>query len=210
MTERTAIILKRLEEAYPDAHCELNFTTPLELITATVLSAQTTDRQVNKVTEVFFADCHSLEDFLSLSIPEIENYIHSLGFYHSKAEHLYLMWREIAERFHGEVPQTIDELVTLPGVGRKTANVVVANAFGQAALAVDTHVFRVSNRLGLCHTKTPEETELALKAEIDRELWSDSHHLLIFHGRRCCDARKPHCEVCPVAAYCEHFQGEKP
>ncbi len=202
MTEETKWILDRLEEAYPDARCELNHSSPLELLVATVLSAQTTDRQVNTVTERFFADCRCLEDFLALSEEDIRGYIHSLGFFNSKAAHLYLLFRELKSRFGGEVPQTMEELVSLPGVGRKTANVVLSNAFGVPALAVDTHVFRVANRLGLCRTKTPEETETALKSAIDEALWSRSHHLLIFHGRRTCDSRRPACERCPVREHC--------
>ena len=207
MTEETREILDRLAKAYPDAACELEFEDPLQLITATVLSAQTTDRQVNKVTRVLFADHPDLDSLLTLSQDQIRDYIHTVGFFNTKAEHLYYLWRQIKEEFGGQVPHTMEELTRLPGVGRKTANVVLANAFGIPALAVDTHVFRVSNRLGLAHAKTAEETEKQLKEAIDKDRWSLSHHLLIFHGRRCCKARKPMCEACPVKDLCQ-FYGE--
>ena len=207
MTEKTREILDRLAKAYPDAACELEFEDPLQRITATVLSAQTTDRQVNKVTRVLFADYPDLDSLLTLSQDQIRDYIHTVGFFNTKAEHLYYMWRQIKEEFGGQVPHTMEELTRLPGVGRKTANVVLANAFGIPALAVDTHVFRVSNRLGLAHAKTAEETEKQLKEAIDKDRWSLSHHLLIFHGRRCCKARKPMCEACPVKDLCQ-FYGE--
>ena len=150
MTEKTERIIQGLREAYPDVRCELNFETPLQLLTATVLSAQTTDRQVNKVTEVLFRDCPGLEELLALSEEEIAQYIRTLGFYNTKARNLYKLFRQLADQFGGEVPRTMEDLTTLPGVGRKTANVVMSNAFGIPAIAVDTHVFRVSNRIGQC------------------------------------------------------------
>lgn len=204
MTAEIQRIYEKLEAAYPDAHCELNYTTPLQLISATVLSAQTTDKQVNKVTETFFRDYPDLDHLLTLSIEEIEQIIRSIGFYHNKARNLYLMWREIASRFHGEVPSTMEELTSLPGVGRKTANVVLANAFDVPAIAVDTHVFRVSNRIGLAHASDVEKTEKQLQQALDPSIWSRMHHLLIFHGRRCCHARGPVCSECPIHEYCEN------
>lgn len=206
MNARSKKIIEILEATYPDAHCELNHRNALELLVATVLSAQTTDRQVNIVTEKFFADCPDLDAFLALSEEQIRGYIHSLGFFNSKAAHLYALFRALKERFHGEVPATMEELTSLPGVGRKTANVVLSNAFGVPAIAVDTHVFRVSNRLGLCRTKTPEETELALQKALDQSLWSRAHHLLIFHGRRTCDAKRPRCEECPLSELCAYYK----
>ena len=203
MTERVREIVNRLKEEYPDVRCELDFETPLQLLIATVLSAQTTDKQVNKVTAKLFADCPNLEALLQLSKDEIKEYIRTLGFYNSKADHLYLLFRQLANDFHGEVPRTMDELTTLSGVGRKTANVVMSNAFGVPAIAVDTHVFRVSNRIGLAHAENVEKTEQQLMEAIDRDLWTLCHHLLIFHGRRCCSARKPNCENCVIRAYCE-------
>lgn len=206
MEDKVHMIYERLRSEYPDVHCELNFQTPLQLLTATVLSAQTTDRQVNKVTERLFGDCPELEDLLKLSVEELEEYIHSLGFYHTKARNLYQLFRQLADRFGGEVPKTMEELTSLPGVGRKTANVVMSNAFGIPAIAVDTHVFRVSNRIGLAHAKNVEETEKQLQQALDPQVWSLMHHLLIFHGRRCCTARSPQCERCVLAGCCEYHQ----
>ena len=208
MTERVQKIYELLKEEYPDVHCELNYQTPLQLLTATVLSAQTTDRQVNRVTEKLFAEHPDLDTLLELSEEELENYIHSLGFYHTKARNLYRLFRELADRFQGEVPQTMQELTSLPGVGRKTANVVLANAFGIPAIAVDTHVFRVSNKIGLAHVSNVRETEKQLQNALDPEMWSLMHHLLIFHGRRCCSARSPQCERCVIRQYCEYYQKE--
>lgn len=208
MTERVQKIYELLKEEYPDVHCELNYQMPLQLLTATVLSAQTTDRQVNRVTEKLFAEHPDLDTLLELSEEELENYIHSLGFYHTKARNLYRLFRELADRFQGEVPQTMQELTSLPGVGRKTANVVLANAFGIPAIAVDTHVFRVSNKIGLAHASNVRETEKQLQNALDPEIWSLMHHLLIFHGRRCCSARSPQCERCVIRQYCEYYQKE--
>lgn len=208
MTEKVQKIYEKLKEEYPDVRCELNYETPLQLLVATVLSAQTTDRQVNRVTETFFKDCPDLDHLLQLSQEEIETYIRSLGFYHMKSRNLYMLFRELADRFGGEVSSTMEELTSLPGVGRKTANVVLSNAFGVPAIAVDTHVFRVSNRIGLAHAKNVEETEKQLQQALDPSIWSLMHHLLIFHGRRCCSARNPQCERCVIAAECEQRERE--
>lgn len=203
MTDRVSEIIDKLREEYPDVRCELDYQTPLQLLVATVLSAQTTDKQVNKVTARLFADCPDLEALLQLSKEQIKAYIHTLGFYNAKADHLYLLFRQLADDFGGEVPQTMEELTKLSGVGRKTANVVMSNAFGVPAIAVDTHVFRVSNRIGLAHADNVAQTEQQLMEVIDRDLWTLCHHLLIFHGRRCCSARKPNCESCVIRSYCE-------
>lgn len=203
MTERVQEIVKRLKEEYPDVRCELDYETPLQLLIATVLSAQTTDKQVNKVTAKLFADCPDLDSLLQLSKEEIKGYIHTLGFYNAKADHLYMLFRQLASDFNGEVPQTMEALTKLSGVGRKTANVVMSNAFGVPAIAVDTHVFRVSNRIGLAHADNVAQTEQQLMEAIDRDLWTLCHHLLIFHGRRCCSARKPNCEKCVIRTCCE-------
>lgn len=208
MTQENQEIYQRLEKTYPDAHCELDYHTPIQLVTATILSAQTTDKQVNKVTSTFFQDYPDLEAMLTLSVEEIEEKIRSIGFYHNKAKNLYLMWREVAQRFHGEVPSTMEELVSLPGVGRKTANVVLANAFHVPAIAVDTHVFRVSNRIGIVHARDVEKTEFGLREALDPSIWSQMHHLLIFHGRRCCHARGPACDICSIADLCETHRNE--
>ena len=208
MTQEVQKIYELLKDEYPDVRCELNYETPLQLVTATVLSAQTTDRQVNKVTEVLFAQHPDLDSLLELSVEELEEYIRTLGFYHTKARNLYQMFRQLAERFGGEVPQTMEELTSLSGVGRKTANVVMSNAFGIPAIAVDTHVFRVSNRIGLAQAKTVEETEKQLQEALDESIWSMMHHLLIFHGRRCCSARSPECERCVIKNYCKQYEEE--
>ena len=202
MKEHNREIYERLREAYPDVRCELDFRTPLQLLTATVLSAQTTDKQVNRVTEVLFRDAPDLAAMRKLTVEELEDYIRTVGFFHTKARHLVDMWKELEERFGGEVPRTREELTTLPGVGRKTANVVISNAFGTPAIAVDTHVFRVSNRIGLANASTVEETERQLMQNLDEDVWSLMHHLLIFHGRRCCHARGPECANCPIAELC--------
>lgn len=206
MTEQNRQIYERLREAYPDVRCELDFGTPLQLLTATVLSAQTTDKQVNRVTEVLFRDAPDLAAMRKLTVEELEAYIRTVGFFHTKARHLVDMWQELEERYGGEVPRTREELTTLPGVGRKTANVVISNAFGTPAIAVDTHVFRVSNRIGLADAATVEETERQLMQNLDEEVWSLMHHLLIFHGRRCCHARGPECAGCPIAELCRKHQ----
>ena len=208
MTEQNRQIYEKLREAYPNVRCELDFGTPLQLLTATVLSAQTTDKQVNRVTEVLFRDAPDLPAMRKLTVGQLEDYIRTVGFFHTKARHLIDMWQELEERFGGEVPRTREELTTLPGVGRKTANVVISNAFGVPAIAVDTHVFRVSNRIGLADAATVEETEKQLMQNLDEDVWSMMHHLLIFHGRRCCHARGPECGRCPIAEFCRKHQAD--
>lgn len=198
-------ILAGLEALYPDARPELNFTNPYETLVATMLSAQSTDVQVNKVTPAVFRDFPTVEA-LAATTPEILlPYVRSCGF-RSKATNLVLAARDIVARFHGQVPNTLEELTSLKGVGRKTANVVLANAFGVPAMAVDTHVFRVSNRLGLARATTVEKTEQQLMKAIPRELWNKAHHWLIFHGRRVCKARNPACGSCALFPLCQNPQ----
>ncbi|MBO6158751.1 MAG: endonuclease III [Firmicutes bacterium] len=204
MEQKTIDILDILDQTYPDADCELTHDTPLQLLTSTVLSAQTTDKQVNKVTAVLYRDHPDLDSLLTLSMDEIKDYIRTLGFFNMKAEHLYYMWRMLKDEYGGEVPRTMEELVKLPGVGRKTANVVLGFAFGIPSIPVDTHVFRVSNRLGLAHSKDVEHTEKDLMNAIDPSLWTKAHVLLIFHGRRICSAQRPKCDACPVRNLCEY------
>ena len=179
-----------LAAMYPDAHCELRFRNPFELLIATILSAQSTDRQVNKVTERLFAKYPTPQDFLSLSEEELAEEIRGLGLYRNKSKNILQTCRILVEQYGGEVPAEREALEKLPGVGRKTANVVLSNAFGIPALAVDTHVHRVSNRLGLATSNNPLETE-ATDRRIPREEWSIAHHRLIWHGRRICSARNP-------------------
>lgn len=198
-------ILDILETTYPDAQCELNYTTPFELLIATILSAQCTDVRVNKVTDELFKKYNTPAAFSKLTIGEIEKEIKSCGLYKSKAEKIKQTSNKICDLYNGEVPDELDKLVELPGVGRKTANVVLSNAFNLDAIAVDTHVFRVSNRIGIVHTTTPEKTEFELMKVIPKKRWSHSHHLLIFHGRRICKARKPECNICPIKSDCDYY-----
>lgn len=201
-------ILDKLEALYPDAKCELNYTTPFELLIATILSAQCTDVRVNIVTDKMFKKYNTAKEFNKLSLEQIIEDIKTCGLYKSKAEKIKETSRILCENFDGEVPNTLEELVTLPGVGRKTAGVVLSNAFNVPAIAVDTHVFRVSNRIGIVHTTTPEKTEFKLMEVIPRNRWSHSHHVLIFHGRRMCKARKPECTECPIKRDCDYYTGK--
>jgi endonuclease-3 len=199
---RARKILDRLAKAYPDARTALNFTTPLELLVATILSAQCTDERVNLVTAELFPRYRRAADWAAVQLPTLERLIHSTGFFRAKARSLSGMARALVERHGGDVPRTLEELVALPGVGRKTANVVLGNAFGIPALAVDTHVFRVSQRLGLARSDDPEKIHDQLCEILPRPRWTQASHLLILHGRRVCAARKPACPTCPVAALC--------
>ena len=198
-------ILDLLEAIYPDAKCELNYTTPFELLIATILSAQCTDVRVNKVTEEVFKKYNSAKAFSKLTVEEISEMIKSCGLYKSKAQKIKETSELICTLYDGQVPNTLEELIKLPGVGRKTAGVVLSNAFNVPAIAVDTHVFRVSNRIGIVNTQTPEKTEFALMETIPKRRWSHSHHVLIFHGRRMCKARKPECEKCPIKNDCNYY-----
>ena len=199
-------VLEELEELYPQAGAELNFTNPFETVVATVLAAQCTDKRVNMVTARLFPRYPDAKAMAQLTPEELEPIIQECGLYHNKARSIVELSRMLVEKYDGRVPDTMEELVALPGVGRKTANVVLANAFGQPAFAVDTHVFRVSNRIGLAHASNVQETERQLMAAVPRERWSHTHHLLIWHGRRCCAARKPACERCPIVQ-CEYRNG---
>ena len=206
--EDYAKALGLLAAAYPDAKPELNFSSPFELLVATVLSAQCTDKQVNKCTEKLFAVANTPAAIAALGEEGLTPYIHSCGFFRTKGRHLVELSAILVTRYGGEVPADRDTLMQLPGVGRKTANVVVSNAFGIPAIAVDTHVFRVANRIGLAEAKTVEETEKQLMENIPKEQWSLAHHYLIFHGRRCCAAQRPNCVTCPLAALCQKRQAE--
>ena len=199
-------ILKELEKLYPDAKPGLHFRSPYELLVAVVLSAQCTDERVNKVTKVLFEHYDTPEKMLALSQEELEKYIFSCGFYRNKAKHILSASRDILEKFGGQVPETLEELQTLAGVGRKTANVVYAVAFGGDAIAVDTHVFRVSNRLGLASGNTPQKVEEGLQKAIPKELWSIAHHYLIWHGRRVCHSQKPDCAGCTLKEFCADYK----
>jgi len=198
-----------LHETYPDAHCELDFTSPLELLVATVLSAQTTDVRVNLVTPELFRRYRSAADYAGADRAELETLIGPTGFFRAKTSSLIGLGQALVQRYAGEVPNRLAELVTLPGVGRKTANVVLGNAFDIPGITVDTHVGRLSRRFGWTEQTDPERVEADLAAIFARRDWTMTCHRLIWHGRRVCHARKPACGACPVAALCPAYgEGE--
>lgn len=199
---RARSLIQILERAYPDAKIALDFTNPLELLVATILAAQCTDERVNQVTKSLFKKYRNAKDYAQADLATLEREIHSTGFYKAKARAIIGMAKELVAKHNGQVPQTVEELVALPGVGRKTANVVLGNAFGQPAIAVDTHVFRVSQRLGLAKSEDPEKVHDQLCQVIPRAKWTSFTHLLTTHGRRVCMARTPVCPTCPVRALC--------
>lgn len=194
-------IISVLGEIFSDKPA-LNFTTPFELLIAVILSAQCTDERVNKITARLFKEYNTPEKMLTLNQSELEKYIFSAGLYRSKAQHILSACRDIIEKFDGKVPTNLEDLRSLAGVGRKTANVVYSVAFKGDAIAVDTHVFRVANRIGLAKADNPLKTELALMKAIDKKDWSKSHHYLIYLGRSYCNARKPDCANCPINECC--------
>ncbi len=200
--KRVRKICPILEKVYPGARTALNFKNPLELLIATILSAQCTDARVNMVTKEVFKKYKSAADWAKADIKDIESDIKSTGFYHNKAISIKGVCAEVIERFNGKVPDTMEELVALPGVGRKTANVVLGNAFGVPAIACDTHVIRLSRRLGLSENSDAVKLEFDLAEIVPKESWTLFSHLLIFHGRNVCKARKPDCENCPIAKFC--------
>ncbi len=199
--KKTALAI--LEEVYFDAKPALEYTTAYELLVAVVLSAQCTDARVNIVTRELFKEHNTPETMVQLSQEGLEKYIFSCGFYRNKAAHILSASRDILERFGGEVPSTIEDLMSLAGVGKKTANVVYAVWFGGDAIAVDTHVFRVSNRLGLAKGDTPEKVEAALMKVVPKDKWSRAHHWMIYHGRQICHSQKPDCGNCPLKMICD-------
>lgn len=197
-------ILAALAERYPDARCALEFSNPFELLIATMLSAQSTDKLVNRITPRLFARYPRPLDFARLTPDELAEEIRECGLFRTKARHIVAACRALVEEHGGEVPRDRAALERLPGVGRKTANVVLSNAFGEPAIAVDTHVFRVANRLGLADARDPLATERQLMRRIPRERWSQAHHWLIHHGRQVCRARNPLCHVCTLRSLCRH------
>lgn len=204
--EEADLCLDILEKTYPDAHCELEHESPFELLVATILSAQCTDVRVNKVTSEMFKKYKEPEDFAYMDIKKLEGLIKECGLFRNKAKNIKASSSVILEDYNGEVPNTISELMKLPGVGKKTANVVASTAFGVPAIAVDIHVFRVSNRIGFVHEKNVLDTEKALQNKIDKSRWTNAHHLFIFHGRRCCTARNPNCEGCTINNICRYYE----
>ncbi len=199
-------LLDELARLYPDAKPALEYGTPYELLVAVILSAQCTDERVNKVTKVLFEKHNTPRTMLKLTQEELEKYIFSCGFYRNKAAHILSASQDILTRYNGEVPSTLQELKTLAGVGQKTANVVYSVAFGGDAIAVDTHVFRVSNRLGIAEGNTPAKVEEGLCAAIPQNLWSKAHHYFIWHGRRVCHSQKPDCAYCTLKEFCKFYK----
>ena len=200
------IIIEKLKKTYPEATCSLDFETPFQLVIAVMLSAQCTDERVNKTTPNLFKRCKTIEDFANIDIKELEKIIHPCGFYKNKAKNIKQCAMQVLENFKGEVPQTHEELMSLAGIGRKSANVIMLEAFGKAeGIAVDTHAKRISNLIGLSKNKEPEKIEQDLLKIIPKKYIKDVNHLLVWHGRNYCIARKPNCNQCPINQYCEHY-----
>lgn len=203
-------IIINLKKQYPDAKCSLDFSTPFELVVAVMLSAQCTDERVNKTTPILFEKCKSIQDFADIDITELEKLIHPCGFYRNKAKNIKLCAKQVLENFNGIVPQTMDELLSLAGVGRKSANVVLLEAFGIAnGIAVDTHAKRISNRIGLSDETEPEKIEQDLLKVFSKEDLKDINHLFMWHGRNTCISRKPLCENCTIKDYCKYYKNLK-
>ena len=207
MKKTDAITLyKKLKEYYPDATCSLDFDTPFQMVVAVMLSAQCTDERVNKTTPTLFKRCKTIQDFANIDIKELENIIHPCGFYKNKAKNIKLCAKQVLENFNGIVPHTMDELTSLAGVGRKSANVVMLEAFGIAeGIAIDTHAKRISNLIGLSKEKEPKKIEQDLLKTFPKEYWKDLNHLLVWHGRNTCIARKPKCDICPISNMCKSY-----
>jgi len=199
-------VLEILEETYKGAKCGLNFESPYELLVSTILSAQCTDERVNKVCSELYKEYNTPDKIITLTEEELGQKIRSCGFYKNKSKNILGTTKIIVEKYKGKVPDTMEELVKLPGVGRKTANVVLSNAFGVPAIAVDTHVFRVSNRIGIAEGNNVDIVEKELMKNVPQEKWSDTHHYLIWHGRKICKARKPNCEECPLSLHCCYYK----
>ena len=206
MKVRTKRVLEALKQEYPDAECELNYETPFQLLVAVALSAQTTDVKVNEVTKTLFKDYPDVYSMRKATQEELEERLKTIGLFRNKAKNLMMMCEQLIQNFNGEVPKDMKGITSLAGAGRKTANVVMSNAFGVPAIAVDTHVFRVSNRIGLAHSDNVLEVEKQLQAELPKKEWSLAHHLIIFHGRRRCYARKPDCENCIINKDCDFYK----
>ncbi len=202
LRQRAGRIVRKLAQLYPDAHCALHYENPLQLLIATILSAQCTDERVNRVTPALFARYPDAHAFATADPAELEKMIQSTGFFRNKARNIIACCRQLVELHNGEVPRTMEELVPLPGVGRKTANVILGNAFDVPGIPVDTHVGRLSQRMGLSVHDDPEKIERDLMALVPRPKWTMFAHRMIFHGRQVCHARKPLCEQCALAALC--------
>ena len=202
-------MIQKLKAAYPEATCSLDFKTPFQLVVAVMLSAQCTDERVNKTTPALFKRCKTIQDFANIDITELEELIHPCGFYKNKAKNVKLCAKQVLENYNGVVPQTYEELMTLAGIGRKSANVIMLEVFNIAeGIAVDTHVKRIAGLIGLSKNKEPEKIEKDLLKIIPKEYLKDVNHLFIWHGRNCCIARKPQCDSCPINIYCKHFNSK--
>ena len=203
---KTEKIIKTLIKMYPDATCSLDFTTPFELVIAVMLSAQCTDERVNKTTPTIFAKYNKPEDFTNIDIKTLESLIHPCGFYKNKAKNIIECSKRIVEVYNGKVPNNIDDLVTLAGIGRKSANVIMLEAFNNpVGIAIDTHAKRISNRLGLSKEDLPEKIEQDLLKIIDKKYYKDVNHLFVWHGRNCCTARNPKCDSCELNKLCNYI-----
>jgi len=202
LKRRAAEILKRLRREYPDADCELDYSSPLELVMAAILSAQCTDQRVNMVTPALFKKYKTAADWARTPQAILEREIRSTGFYRNKAKNIRALAAVLAEKYGGRLPEDLDTLITLPGIGRKTANLLLVSAFGRPGLIVDTHFKRLSGRLGLTDHEDPDKIEFDLKAIVPEKDWGAWSHAMVFHGRRCCFARKPECSRCPVRDLC--------
>lgn len=206
--ENAKEIVRLLRKAYPDATCSLDFKTPFQLVVAVMLSAQCTDERVNKTTPKLFERCKTIEDFANIDIKELEELIHPCGFYRNKAKNIKLCSKQILENFNGEVPHTMEELTSLAGVGRKSANVILLEVFGIAnGIAVDTHAKRISNLTGLSDKKEPAKIEQDLIKIFPKESLKDINHLFVWHGRNTCIARHPKCDICPINKFCKYYKG---
>ncbi|MBP3256235.1 MAG: endonuclease III [Clostridia bacterium] len=200
-------IIENLKKSYPDAKCSLDFTTPFELLIAVMLSAQCTDERVNKTTPALFSKYNTPEDFAKIDINILEELIHPCGFYKNKAKNIKATSQILIEKYNSEVPKNMDDLISLPGVGRKTANVVMLEAFNMPqGVAVDTHCKRISNRIGISNESEPEKIEHDILKISPKEYYTDLNHLLIYHGRATCDSRKPKCDQCSVNTYCKYYK----
>ena len=200
-------LIEILKETYPDATCSLDFTTPFQMVVAVSLSAQCTDERVNKTTPALFERCKTIQDFADIDKNELEDIIHPCGFYKNKAKNIKLCAKQVLENFNGEVPQNMDDLQTLAGIGRKSANVIMLEAFNKPqGIAVDTHAKRISNLMGLSKEADPTKIEQDLIKLFPKEYLKDVNHLLVWHGRNTCVARKPKCEECTVKDYCKYYK----
>ena len=208
--EETNKLIDILRATYPEAKCSLDFTTPFELVVAVMLSAQCTDERVNLTTPMLFAKCKTIQDFANIDLTELENIIHPCGFYKNKAKNIKKCATQVLENFNGQVPCNMDDLLTLAGVGRKSANVILLEVFGIAnGIAVDTHCKRISNRIGLSVQNDPSKIEQDLLKQIDKVNLKDVNHLFIWHGRYCCTARSPKCDSCSIRSFCKTFKKDE-